>query len=332
MNDNSLVSIVMCCYNGSHFIDRSFNSILEQTYPNIELIFINDGSTDDSVVHAETYRVYFEKRGYQLHIFSQENQGLGYASMNGVQKAKGEYLTYFDVDDYLMPDSILLKVDFLKTHPDYDVVRTNGYEVFEDDLDDKSRPLVKTDKEKKESHIFKDLLFGYTNNWAGTYLIRLNPLKEFYQGKVMPGSKYGQNLQLLLPLTRSKKAGFIDVPLMKYIRNNQSHTITNNSFEKRIELVRGYFDIRFIMLDLMEVVDRKILRNLNKRYFRTILDICMELHERDGFNYYYTELRRTIGNVDIETKMDYASMNNRNILFFFYRILFFISRKLSLNR
>lgn len=331
MNDNHLVSIVMCCYNGSRFIDRSFNSILEQTYPNIELIFINDGSTDDSVTHAEYYRNSFEKKGYHLRIFSQVNQGLGYASMNGVQKANGEYLTYFDVDDYLMPDSILLKVDFLKTHLDCDVVRANGYEVFEDNLEDKSRPLVRTDKEKKESHIFNDLLLGYTNNWAGTYLIRLNPLKEFYEDKIMPGSKYGQNLQLLLPLTRFKKAGFIDVPLMKYIRNNQSHTITNNSFEKRIELVRGYFDIRFVMLNLMNITDQETLRQLNKKYYQTVLDICMELHERDGFNYYYTELRKTIGNVDIETKMNYASIN-RSSLHFFYRILFFLSRKLSFNR
>jgi len=329
MNNSSLVSIVMCCYNGSHFIDRSFNSILEQSYPNIELIFINDGSTDDSVTHAETYRNSFEKRGFQLHIFSQENQGLGFASINGVQKAKGEYLTYFDVDDYLMPDSILLKVDFLKSHLDYNVVRTNGYEVFEGNLEDKSRPLVRTDREKRERDIFNDLLFGYTNNWAGTYLIRLNPLKEFYQGKIMPGSKYGQNLQLLLPLTQFKKAGFIDVPLMKYIRNDQSHTITNNSFEKRVELVKGYFDIRFVMLDLMEVVDSELLSKLYKKYFRTILDICMEMHERDGFNQYYVELKKTVGNVDLETKMNCASINNRSLLFLFYRILFFISRKLS---
>lgn len=321
MNDNHLVSIVMCCYNGSRFIDRSFNSILEQTYSNIELIFINDGSTDDSVTHAEYYRNSFEKKGYHLRIFSQVNQGLGYASMNGVQRANGDYLTYFDVDDYLMPDSILLKVDFLNTHLDCDVVRTNGYEVFEDNLEDQSRPLVRTDKEKKESHIFNDLLLGNTNNWAGTYLIRLNPLKEFYEDKIMPGSKYGQNLQLLLPLTRFKKAGFIDVPLMKYIRNNQSHTMERNSLEKELMLMRGYWDIRWKMLDLMGITDTALITDCKVSYLNNALNLCLYYDSATKYNQYYTELKKVISAIDLKTKMEHALINKR-LSSLFYRIVF----------
>lgn len=330
MNITPLVSIVMCCYNGQRFIDRSFCSILEQTYPNIELIFVNDGSTDDSVDYAESYRGRFEKKGYLLRVYSQENQGFSYASLNGLRKVQGEFMSFLDVDDYLMPDSILLKVRFLLEHLDFNVVRTNGYEVFEGDLANTSRLLVRTEKEKKEEHIFKDLLMGRTNNWAGTYMIRMQPLKEFYQDKEMPISKYGQNLQVLLPLTRFGKAGFIDIPLMKYIRNVQSYSMANLSLEKELTFMRGYWDIRRTMLELMEVTDSGLIRECEMQYLNNAMNQCLYYNDASQYNVYYTKLKTLVsGRVDLKTKMEHALINKRPSSLF-YRIAFKLKNCLSI--
>ena len=71
-----LVSIITPCYNGEAFLKRYFESILNQTYPNLELIFINDGSTDRTEEIALSYRERLEKRGITYIYEKQENAGL----------------------------------------------------------------------------------------------------------------------------------------------------------------------------------------------------------------------------------------------------------------
>lgn len=318
MKKNPLVSIVMCCYNGSKYIDRSFRSILDQTYPRIELVFVNDGSTDDSSMHAESYRSAFEKRGYSLQIINQDNQGSGRAAINGLKQAMGHYLTYFDVDDFLMSESISLRVEFLESHPQMDVVRTNGYEVSEGNLSERTVPLVRNAAEKEDKEIFYDLLMGFTNNWAGSYMVRMEELKRFYQNKSIPVSRYGQNLQVLMPLTKGKKAGFIDVPLMKYIRNEQSYTLRNNTLEKELDLLRGYWDIRWTMLELMDVTDQQLLLDCKIRYLNLALNICSSYQHASMYNHYYQKLK-SISILDWRIKMEHALINH-SPLALFYRI------------
>ena len=70
-----LVSIIIPCFNGSEYIDRCIKSILEQNYNDIEIIIINDGSTDDSEEKIWSYKGDIEKRGYTFKYMLQENQG-----------------------------------------------------------------------------------------------------------------------------------------------------------------------------------------------------------------------------------------------------------------
>ena len=75
MNNSPKVSILMPCFNGSQYIERSFESILAQSYPSVELIFVDDGSTDDSSVIASAYTERFNTKGYKLVIHRQKNGG-----------------------------------------------------------------------------------------------------------------------------------------------------------------------------------------------------------------------------------------------------------------
>lgn len=91
--DSPLVSVIIPCFNGEKYICDAIDSVLQQTYPNIEIIVVNDGSTDNSAKIITGY-------GKKLHVLHQENTGLSAARNAGVKAAKGKYLAFLDCDDY----------------------------------------------------------------------------------------------------------------------------------------------------------------------------------------------------------------------------------------
>lgn len=78
-----LVSIITPCFNGEAFIDRYFQSVLSQTYPNIELVFVNDGSTDQTETIALSYSSKLAAKGIIFKYLSQDNQDRQLPSISG---------------------------------------------------------------------------------------------------------------------------------------------------------------------------------------------------------------------------------------------------------
>lgn len=109
------VSIVIPVYNTENEIQRTIDSLLHQTYPNIEIIVIDDGSTDQSakIVHE------MMQTHSQIKYYYQKNQGVSVARNYGIQKATGELLMFVDSDDYVSSDYVSKMVEALE---DYDLV------------------------------------------------------------------------------------------------------------------------------------------------------------------------------------------------------------------
>lgn len=99
-----LISIIITNYNYGKYVGEAIDSIMAQTYPNIELIVINDGSTDnsDSVIRKKVNQ-YKEKT---IRYVTRSNKGVVYTRNQGLKLAKGEYISYLDADDYFNPDYI----------------------------------------------------------------------------------------------------------------------------------------------------------------------------------------------------------------------------------
>lgn len=91
----SKVSIIIPVYNTSNYLDKCISSILEQSYKNLEIIFIDDGSIDNSLYILRKY----EKLDKRIKILEQENQGQGVARNYGLKEATGEYICFVDSDD-----------------------------------------------------------------------------------------------------------------------------------------------------------------------------------------------------------------------------------------
>ena len=99
--DNALVSIIVPVYNTAEYVEECIQSILSQSYKNIELILVNDGSTDGSDVVCKKY----ENLPNVIYI-EQENLGTTAARKRGVEESHGEWIMFVDSDDYLLEDSI----------------------------------------------------------------------------------------------------------------------------------------------------------------------------------------------------------------------------------
>lgn len=119
-----LVSIIMPVYNGVEVAGRAIESVLLQTYQDIELVIIDDGSTDGSLSICQRYA----KKYSFIHIYSIKNQGVSNARNYGIEVANGKYLMFLDVDDELVPEAVYKLVELLKTS-NADIACVNAYYV-----------------------------------------------------------------------------------------------------------------------------------------------------------------------------------------------------------
>lgn len=108
---NPLVSVIIPVYNGSNFLAIAINSVLNQTYSNIELLIVNDGSNDDG--KTERIALSFKSDRIKIRYFYQENGGVASALNKGINECSGEYICWLSHDDAFPKDRIEKQVNFL---------------------------------------------------------------------------------------------------------------------------------------------------------------------------------------------------------------------------
>ena len=112
---NGMVSTIIPVYNRSGMIDTAVQSVLDQTYRPIEIILVDDGSTDGTLEELKRLE---EKHPEIIRVASRENGGPGLARETGRQLVRGEFIQYFDSDDLLLPRKFEVQVAALREHPD----------------------------------------------------------------------------------------------------------------------------------------------------------------------------------------------------------------------
>ena len=112
MEDSPLVSVLIPIYNGKDYLVESIASILKQKYHNLEIIIINDGSTDDSQQLIEKFD------DMRIKSIQQSNQGLAATLNRGIALASGKYIARQDQDDLSHPNRILSQLKYMESHPE----------------------------------------------------------------------------------------------------------------------------------------------------------------------------------------------------------------------
>ncbi|OAI94484.1 glycosyltransferase [Pseudomonas putida] len=115
-----LVSVIIASYNHGPYIEKSIQSVLDQTYPHIELLVIDDGSTDDSVERIQRLQAV---HGFDFKV--QQNQGLTRTLNDGIARSHGELIATFGSDDIMMPDRIAIQVAHMADKPEVGICAGN---------------------------------------------------------------------------------------------------------------------------------------------------------------------------------------------------------------
>ena len=106
-----MISIIVPVYNVEKYLEECLESIKNQTYTDIEVILVNDGSTDNSQVICERYC----QQNPRFYLINQENQGQSVARNNGVTVSKGEFITFVDSDDVIKSDMLQQLMRYMDT-------------------------------------------------------------------------------------------------------------------------------------------------------------------------------------------------------------------------
>jgi glycosyltransferase involved in cell wall biosynthesis len=113
MLHSQLVSIIISAFNAEKYIAATLDAVLQQTYPNLEVIVVNDGSTDNTLAIAESYK----SRG--VRVIYQDKKGQDAALNLGYKHSKGEYIKFMDSDDLINPEMVELQVNAISTSSDH---------------------------------------------------------------------------------------------------------------------------------------------------------------------------------------------------------------------
>lgn len=160
-----LVSVIIPCYNHGRYLAEAIGSVLEQNYPAVEILVVDDGSTD-------TTRQEAEKFGDVNYIY-QHNKGLSAARNTGILHSKGDMLVFLDADDWLLPSAISTNLRHLQANPEAAFVSGAHDKVFVD-----TQQVKEESCEITQNH-YTQLLQGNYIGMHATVMYRRRVFDEF---------------------------------------------------------------------------------------------------------------------------------------------------------
>lgn len=222
MNQNPLVSVVMAVHNGSDWIVKSVESILEQTYDNLELIIVNDSSTDNSATLINAIN------DSRIRLFENENQSGLVQSLNyGISQARGKYIARMDADDISLPERISSQVEVLKN--DASIVAVGAWITLVDEND-------KTIEQWEYPESTKMIMWNQFFNSGFAHPSTLFLVSAFKKaGGYLSDHKYAEDFDLWSRLGEVGNLYNIQKPLLLYRMHSSS---ISHSFDDKQTLAR----------------------------------------------------------------------------------------------
>ena len=230
MKSTDLISIIIPVYNMEKRIEKCLQTVIEQTYQNLEIIIVNDGSTDNSLQLCRG----FEKMDNRIHVIDQKNMGVSSARNTALDSISGNYVAFIDSDDYVSYNYIqMLYETLLKNNAD--IVECGAIVVNEvNGTSDKIVPRFQL--ENNRDQIISSF---YRNEGVNDYLWNKLFKKELFNGIRFSSFKCSEDFEILCHiLQKSSRIASIDTPLYYYIRNNESIGLSSFS-ENKLDVIKA---------------------------------------------------------------------------------------------
>lgn len=213
------ISVIIPVYNVEQYVANCLESVINQTYKNLEIIIVNDGATDSSPEICYTY----SKKDPRITLINQENKGLSGARNTGMKVATGDYIAFVDSDDAMHEQMLEIMLSTIIKH-DLKIVECDFVKGgYNSKIEFKEDKVEIQDVEKALNRINKP---GFYSAWTKLYRSDLLEGLNFIPGKINEDT-----LMTSQVYKRINQIGYIDIPLLIYTIDNES--ITRSQYSKK---------------------------------------------------------------------------------------------------
>lgn len=277
---DKLVSVIIPTYNREKTICRAIDSVLNQSYKNLEIIIIDDGSTDNTLEKLKKY-------GSSIRVLNQCHKGANAARNKGIKEAKGEYIAFLDSDDEWLSDKTNIQMDYLEKSKKQ--ICFCPYQL----MDEKERtfPSDYTESDKYENNI--NIVLGQGNVIGTPTLIMKKSVLDDV-GYFNESMQSLQDYELCIRIAKKYKIGYVPQILVNAYRMKKS--ITNNqklvavSYGQIIKMHSDFIDKNKLVLGVLKSyekynsgrIDSKIIDFISEKSGipkNDIIDIVLSMYE-----------------------------------------------------
>lgn len=299
--DFPLVSVLIPAYNHENYIQETIESIINQTYPNIELIILDDGSKDKTWEKITELKPKCENRFVKIHFETKQNEGTCITLNKLLKLSSGEFVYIIASDDLAKPQAIEKEVKFLQDNPDYalaigdnEYVDSMGKQIFRTQkafTSNIKNAKYKTVKEFLSSKLKIDFLsddFGsyktlYKENYIPNgYLIRKNIFETI--GNFTKNAPL-EDFWLMLQISKYKKMKYIDEILFSY-RIHDTNTIGNSTRMRELTTKTRNYEQKLLEKYLTNHKNDELLKIYNEGicYYQTGIPNILMLYKYQKIN------------------------------------------------
>lgn len=300
--DEKLVSVIIPAYNIEDYIGRCLDSIISQTYKNLEIIVVDDGSRDHTGEILDNYA----KKDRRIKVIHKENGGVSSARNKGIEAAEGDYIGFIDGDDLIESEMYKTLVDLLEEE-NADIAHCGYQMVFPDRIDyyhNTGKKKIQTTEEG-----LKDLLSGE--------MIEPGLVNKLYKKELIKNCRLDETVKINEDLLMnyqlfklSQKSVYYDITPYSYMIRSSSATGANSLIKKREDALRVLNQIKD------DCINNNLLSIIYKRYIYLLMAICRDdLKDRSYIEYQKKqrkqlkkELKTDIFKSCIPKKLKYMSL------------------------
>lgn len=250
-----MVSIIIPVYNVEEYLKDCVNSVITQTYSDLQIILVDDGSTDSSGQICDC----FAEKDKRIQVIHKQNGGLSDARNVGTAVASGEFVFYIDSDDYLEEDAIESLVEKQSEYGSQ-IVIGNYYYTYSDH-EDCSKPLYAEVMCLKRGEAMEAIVTGKIQNFAWGKLIQTDIAKKFQfpNGKLFEDSYWAH-----LVLNDAEKIVVINKPIVHYRQRNNSISYTFSI--NRLDILEGWLTRKTFLEDNYPELVSAFMKNVANQY------------------------------------------------------------------
>lgn len=232
---NKKVSVIIPTYKRSEFIQRAIDSVLNQNYPNIEVIVVDDNGIDSKYrIETEKKMEKYSKYNNVIYIRNSKNIGGALARNQGIKKASGDYITFLDDDDIYLEDKISSQVKYMiENDLDMSFTDVRIHNMKDKLIDYRQHSYVKSfeNKELLKQHIMHHLTPTATYMFKKQALIDIGGFDDV---------QVGQEFMLMLKAIENRlKIGYLPIAkVIQYVHDGERISVGQNKIDKEIELFK----------------------------------------------------------------------------------------------